>query len=182
MADPIDIESRLRRLEDIEAIKQLKARYCAYCDDDYDADGLASLFTEDAVWDGGGTFGRAEGRSGIRRHFSGAGKRVTIARHQVMNPIIDVGVGGDPDSATGHWLLFQPCTNAGPDGEQAVWLAATYADTYRRVAASDGAGSIGSPGPGGAEWLIASTMIDVAFFTPFDVGWLDQRFLPGREP
>ena len=84
-----------------------------------------------------------------------------------MNPIIEVGVEGDGDAATGHWLLFQPCTNAGRDGEQAVWLAATYADRYRRV---DG------------TWLIAATTIDVAFFTPFDVGWLDQRFLPGREP
>jgi len=168
MSSP-DLEARIRRLEDIEAIKQLKARYCAYCDDDYDADGLASVFTEDAVWDGGSTFGRAEGREGIRRHFAGAGDRVTIARHQVMNPIIEIDPGGD--TATGHWLLFQPCTNVGPDGEQAMWLAATYADTYRR---DDTAGADG--------WLISATMIDIAFFTPFDKGWLDQRFLPGREP
>ncbi len=166
--EPItDLEARLRRLEDIEAIKQLKARYCAYCDDGYDADGIASLFTEDAVWDGGRTFGRAEGREAIRAHFVGAGDRVTIARHQVMNPIIEVEPDGTGDRATGHWLLFQPCTNAGRDGEQAVWLAATYADTYRRD---------------GDSWLISSTEIDVAFFSPFDTGWLDQRFLPGREP
>lgn len=169
--DLADLESRLQRLEDIEAIKQLKALYCMHCDNDYDADALASVFTEDAVWDGGGTFGRADGREGIRKHFTGAGKRVTIARHQVMNPIIEVGVDRDgtvdPDAATGHWLLFQPCTNAGPDGEEAVWLAATYGDEYRRT--DDG-------------WLISATMIDVAFFTSFDAGWLDQRFLPGREP
>ncbi len=163
----VELERRLRRLEDSEEIKQLKALYCKYCDDNYDADGLASLFTEDAVWDGAGTFGRAEGREGIRRHFSGAAERVTIARHQVMNPMIEVGVDGDEDRATGHWLLFQPCTNAGPEREEAMWLAATYADEYRRV---DG------------RWLISATMIDVAFFTPFDTGWLDQRFLPGREP
>ena len=161
-----DLEARLRRLEDIETIKQLKAMYCRYCDDGYDADGIASLFTEDAVWDGGRTFGRAEGRDGIHRHFRGAGQRVTIARHQVMNPIIEIDPA-DPDLATGHWLLFQPCTDNGPDGERAVWLAATYADRYRRV--DDG-------------WLIAETLIDVAFFTPFDAGWMHQRFLPGREP
>lgn len=167
-----DLAARVRRLEDIEAIKQLKATYCAYCDADYDADGLASLFTDDAVWDGGGTFGRAEGREAIRRHFTGASDRVSIARHQVMNPIINV----EPDGRTamGQWLLFQPCTNAGPNGDEAVWLAATYHDVYQRT---DG-------GDGGAEsvWLIASTVIDVAFFTPYDVGWADQRFLPGREP
>lgn len=168
-----DLESRIRRLEDIEAIKQLKALYCAYCDDGYDADGIASLFTEDAIWDGAGTFGRADGREAIRKHFTGAGARVTIARHQVMNPMITVDLDGD--TATGHWLLFQPCTNAGPDGEEAVWLAATYADTYRRAdPAVDGETRFG--------WLIAETLIDVAFFTPFDAGWLDQRFLPGRAP
>ena len=163
-----DLDRRLRRLEDIEAIKQLKARYCALCDADYDADGIAELFTADGVWDGGSTFGVATGRDGIRAHFAGAAARVTIARHQVMNPIIEV----DGDEATGHWLLFQPCTNADRSGEQAVWLAATYADTYRRQ--GGGAGVDG--------WLIASTAIDVAFFTPFDVGWAEQRFLTGREP
>ena len=160
------LEARIRRLEDIESIKQLKARYCAACDDGYDPDRLAALFTEDATWDGGRTFGRVEGRAQIHRHFAGAGDRITIARHQVMNPIVELDPV-DPDLATGHWLLFQPCTNAGPDGEQAVWLAATYDDTYRRV---DG------------TWLIATTTIDVAFFTPFDAGWTEQRFLPGRAP
>jgi uncharacterized protein (TIGR02246 family) len=160
------LEARLRRLEDIEAIRQLKAEYCAACDDGYDPDRLAPLFTADAVWDGGRTFGRVEGRDGIHRHFAGASARITIARHQVMNPIVEIDPD-DGDRATGHWLLFQPCTAAGPDGEQAVWLAATYADVYRRV---DG------------RWLIASTSIDVAFFSPHDRGWVDQRFLPGRAP
>ena len=45
------IEARLRRLEDIEAIKRLKARYCAACDDGYDPDRLAALFTEDVCGD-----------------------------------------------------------------------------------------------------------------------------------
>lgn len=158
-----NLEARIQRLEDIETIKQLKARYCERCDANYDADGLAALFTEDAIWDGGKTFGVATGREAIRTHFSGASKRVTIARHQVMNPIIDV----DGDAAKGHWLLFQPCTNATREGEDAMWLAATYADTYRRV---DGV------------WLISGMTIDVAFFTPFDKGWVAERFLPGRAP
>jgi SnoaL-like domain len=156
-----DLAARVRRLEDIEAVKQLKARYCAYCDAGYDADGIAGLFTSDGVWDGGRTFGRAEGREEIRRHFRGAGDRLSIARHQVMNPIIEV----DGDVATGHWLLFQPCTD-GRTG-RALWLAATYADTYRRT--DDG-------------WRIAELTIDVAFFTPFDKGWAEERYLDGREP
>jgi ketosteroid isomerase-like protein len=156
-----DLEARVQRLEDIEAIKQLKALYCKYCDEGYDADGIASLFTEDGVWDGGRTFGRADGRESIHRHFRGAGARISIARHQVMNPIIEV----DGDEAVGHWLLFQPCTDARDNS--AVWLAATYSDTYRRD---------------GAEWKIHHLSIDVAFFSPFDKGWAQQQFLDGREP
>ncbi len=166
MTEPNDltlaaVAARLARLEDIEEIKQLKARYCDHCDNGYDPDGIASLMTEDAVWDGGNTFGVRRGRDEIRQHFQGAAARVAIARHQVMNPIIEV----DGDTATGQWLLFQPCTDAGVGG--AVWLAATYRDRYRRV---DG------------RWLIEHTGIDVAFFTEFDKGWAAQRFLPGREP
>ena len=84
-----DLERRLRVLEDIEAIKKLKARYCAYCDNNYDADGIAALFTEDAVWDGG-NFGRYEGREAIRTFFRGAPRIFPFAIHQVMNPIIEV--------------------------------------------------------------------------------------------
>src|SRR6201993_3163774 len=39
------IERRLQVLEDVEAIRNLKARYAALCDNQYDADGIASLFT-----------------------------------------------------------------------------------------------------------------------------------------
>lgn len=37
------------QLEDIEAIKTLKARYGYYCDDNYDPDGISSLFVENGV-------------------------------------------------------------------------------------------------------------------------------------
>ena len=160
-----DFDARLTRLEDIEEIKQLKARYCAYCDDGYDPNGIAALFTEDGIWDGGRTFGKREGRDAIHRHFEAASQRISIARHQVMNPIITI----DGDEATADWLLFQPCTITGEEGEhdQALWLAATYHDQYRRVEGT---------------WMISAMVIDVAFFTPFDTGWAKQQFLPGREP
>ena len=48
----MDLEERLARVESIERIRFLKARYCDLCDDGYDADALCELFTEDAIWDG----------------------------------------------------------------------------------------------------------------------------------
>ena len=50
------LAARVQRLEDIEEIKQLKAAYCRFCDDGYDPDGIASLFTDDGIWAGGDTF------------------------------------------------------------------------------------------------------------------------------
>src|SRR6266850_2233727 len=55
------IERRLQVLEDAEAIRNLKARYATLCDNQYDADGIANLFTKDAVWESP-ALGRFEGR------------------------------------------------------------------------------------------------------------------------
>ena len=63
------LERRLQALEDTEAIRNLKARYAALCDDHYDADGIAELFSEDAIWESP-ALGRFEGREMIRI-FSG---------------------------------------------------------------------------------------------------------------
>ena len=143
------LEERIQRLEDIEAIKNLKARYCALCDDNYEADGLAALFTDDAVWDGG-QLGVCRGREEIRVFFQKSPRAISFAIHQVANPIIEV----DGDSATGKWYLFQPCTFA--RSAQAIWMAAKYRDKYLRV---------------GADWLFEHVEIEIEFMTPFDEGW-----------
>jgi limonene-1,2-epoxide hydrolase len=48
------MERRLKFLQNAEAIRILKSRYAALCDDNYDADGIAALFTHDAIWDNPG--------------------------------------------------------------------------------------------------------------------------------
>src|ERR1700738_4553480 len=74
------IERRLQVLEDAEAIRNLKARYAALCDNQYDADGIASMFTEDAVWESPG-LGRFEGREAIRDFSRGASGIFSFAIH-----------------------------------------------------------------------------------------------------
>ena len=77
-----DIERRLQALEDIEAIKKLKIRYC-HCADAQDYPGFASLFTEDAVWEGG-AFGHAEGRK-TSKNSSAAFRRSRCHLHSITS-------------------------------------------------------------------------------------------------
>ena len=149
-----DLERRIKMLEDIEEIKRLKHRYCAYCDDSYDADGIASLFTEDAVWDGG-MRGKNEGREAIRSFFQNAPQRLPFAIHMVLNPIIEV----NGDTAKGTWYLFQPCTWA--DGNRAMWGSARYDEDYVRV---------------NGHWMFQNLKLTSHFWTPFDEGWVKTQF------
>lgn len=150
-----DLEKRLIALEDIEAIKKLKARYASYCDDNYNADGIASLFVEDAIFDGG-DFGKFVGREEIRKFFSEAPKMIPFAMHYTLNPIIEV----DGNYAIGTWYLFQACTFS--KGNQAVWGSARYNDEYVKV---------------DREWKFKKVVISSNFWTPFDQGWVKKRFI-----
>ena len=135
MADPAadgSLAARLTRLEDVEAIRALKMRYARYADAGYDADGIASLFMDDGVWDGGAVFGRAEGVDAIREFFAGAPGRIPWSLHYVLAPEIEVA--DDGRSATGSWYLWQPCIRRSSSGaERPAWLVGTYADRYVKV-------------------------------------------------
>ncbi len=159
MSNIEDLAKRLQVLEDIEAIKKMKAQYCAHCDDGYNPDGIAGLFVEDGVWDGGvDVFGKYDGQEAIRKFFTGASKMIPFAVHNVMNPIIEV----DGDSATGQWYLFQPCTMAGKNGDQAVWGAAKYNEDYVRV---------------NGVWKFQTLRVKFEFWTPYDQGWVQKKMI-----
>jgi hypothetical protein len=100
-----DLEKRITVLEDIEAIKQLKARYCAICDDDHNPDKIGSVFAEDGIWEGG-DFGKAQGHAAIRKLFEGFKQLISFSQHNLMNPIIEV----NGDHAKGTWYLLGPFT------------------------------------------------------------------------
>ena len=150
----------MRVLEDIEAIKQLKYRYADACDRGYDADTLADLFTEDAIWDGG-LFGRYEGREAIREFFARC-----LHRHPLRHALHD-----EPDHQRrrrrghGEWYLFQTCTFA--EGNTPIWGAARYEEEYERV---DGA------------WKFRHLKLISSFWTPYEEGWVKRRFVQDDWP
>lgn len=150
------MERRLLALEDAEAIRNLKAHYAALCDDHYNADGIAALFTEDAVWESPG-LGKFEGREAIRGFFRGAGGIFSFAIHYSLNGHIEI----DGDTARARWYLFMPCTVA--DGDRAMWRAGIDHETYARV---------------GGVWMFHHKRSEPLMNTSFEDGWAKARFVP----
>jgi len=149
-----ELETRVRALEDTDAIRNLKARYAELCDDNYNPDGIAALFVEDAVWESG-PLGRFEGREAIREFFRGASRIFTFAIHYSLNSQIEV-IG---DTAWAKWYLFMPCTVG--DGDQAMWRAGIDEEEYVRM---------------NGRWMFKSKKSTGLFSTPFDSGWNKVRF------
>ncbi len=155
IADLRALERRLLALEDAEAIRNLKARYAALCDDNYNADGIAELFTEDATWDSPG-LGRFTGREAIREFFRGAPEIFSFAIHYSLNGQIHV----DGDQARAQWYLFMPCTLR--MGDQAMWRAGIDHEEYVRV---DG------------SWKLRAKRSQPVMNARFEEGWGKTRFV-----
>lgn len=124
--DLADLDRRLTRIEDIEAIKQLKARYCAICDDEHNPNEITKIFVEDGIWEGG-QFGKAQGHAAIRELFVGFGKLISFSQHMVMNPIIEI----DGTRAKATWYFLGPFTYR--KDNNAAWVAVRYDDDYVKV-------------------------------------------------
>jgi hypothetical protein len=125
-------EQRLQRLEDIEAIKQLIARYATAADHNGDPEMMAPLFTADAVWNCEG-IGRFETRDGIAqglRQVSTEG--ISWALHYMTQPIIEIAADGK--SANGEYYLWELAKVMPEDGgpAQDTWIGGWYESKFRK--------------------------------------------------
>ena len=144
-----ELEKRVTQNEDVEAIKQLKARYCAVCDDNHNTGTITTLFVEDGIWEGAG-LGAHQGHDAIRALFKSFQERISFSQHNVMNPIIEV----QGDRAHGSWYLLGPFTFR--KGNRAVWLAARYEDDYVKV---------------NGEWKFKHLRAIGRMTAPYEKGW-----------
>jgi uncharacterized protein (TIGR02246 family) len=105
-----DLYASVRRLTDIEAVRQLKARYCAACDDDHDPDAVVALFQPGGRWSTSLGDTMCDGLDAIRSHFRGirASGRIRASTHMVTNPLIEI----DGDRATARWSFTMMYTGA----------------------------------------------------------------------
>jgi hypothetical protein len=153
------LESRLARLEAIEAIRVLKARYADVCDTGYDPVRMRPLFTDDAVWDGGPRFGRYEGIDAVCEFFAGISSTIIWALHYMIAPVIEVAPDGQ--TASGSWYLLEPCTFATDDGPRAMLITGRYAERYRL---EDDC------------WKFSELKLDCQTLSPLDEGWAKTPF------
>ena len=148
------VEARLQVLEDTDAIRNLKSRYAELCDDNYNPDGIAALFAEDAVWESE-SLGRYEGREAIRDFFARASSIFSFAIHYSLNSQIEE----TGNRARAQWFLFMPCTLAA--NNEAMWRAGIDREEYTRIDRS---------------WLFSYKHSTPVFHSSFDKGWSRERF------
>jgi hypothetical protein len=144
-----DLEKRIAVLEDIEAIKKLKARYCAICDEDHNPDKIITLFAPDGIWEGAGV-GQHQGHEAIRKLFQNFKERISFSQHMVMNPIIEV----TSERATGVWYFLGPFTMRA--GNRQLWLGARYEEDYVKL---------------NGEWKFSHLRAIGRMSAPYEKGW-----------
>ncbi|UQS17545.1 nuclear transport factor 2 family protein [Pseudomonas sp. HS6] len=142
------MNTELNRLLTLEAIRNLRLRYCHHLDANR-MDLLGRLFTEDALCqvDRGSWKGREAIEQGLSEAFSAFDTQQTGAYpffHAVSNHWIEIL---DENRAQGRCYLIDFATQR-PAGENPLLLLGLYADEYRRV---DG------------QWLISRTRLDVVW-------------------
>ncbi len=153
-----ELEARIRVLEDIEAIRRLKASYCDLCDaglsDPRNRDALVAHFTADAKLDFGmGDGSKFEGREGVETFFGQVVPgTLSFCMHMLHNSVIEV----DGDTATGRWYFEAPTTNAATG--KAQWLAGRYHEEYVRRQ---------------GVWKFSSIVTRWAYVADYQEGWGD---------
>ena len=122
------LETRLRRLEDADAIRRLKARYLACCDMK-DPQGMRDCFAPGQVRIDYGRIGVFDDRDQLVAIFEQLGCHPHIVEmHHGVNPQIDVL---DDTHARGTWGLHYQMTNT--QDQTITQLGAYYEDEYVKL-------------------------------------------------
>jgi ketosteroid isomerase-like protein len=126
----IEQEKRLRRLEDIQAIKDLHREYI-YWVNECNWDKVIDCFTDDCAVNIG-KWGLRRGKESLPKLFKQdiAGNNQGMGRdgHFATQPVIYV----NGDSATGHWLLYIMISNP-ENGLAMKWAHGRHDVEYTRV-------------------------------------------------
>lgn len=155
----MNLEDRISRLEDMEAIKQLKFTYAKTLDDGYDPDQVASLFTENGLWSITGVGGTAKGRDNIRNHSKRLGSAIKWGQHNMFSPIIKVSEDGTKAEGDFYLICLLTMTENGKD--EAYVLAGKYHDTFVKI---------------DVKWYFESINGHIDQSSPWSDGWVKNPY------
>jgi uncharacterized protein (TIGR02246 family) len=120
-----DIEQRIAQLEAESQIRQLIARYC-FTIDDRDYDGIAALFTDDAVVRSADGMMNAAGRDAIMKQYEDRFKVLGPGQHFMHDVVLDICDGDEARGrVSGHAELWRR--------DQMMVAGLRYSDRYRRT-------------------------------------------------
>jgi hypothetical protein len=150
-----ELAKRVQKLEDIEAIKQLKAEYADACDDMYNPKRMRDLFTKDAVWDGEKEgFGKYVGLDEVCGFFDGAKNSLLFGVHFFLQPRIKIL---SDTEAEGVFYLWQTSTmKSGKD----IFLAGLEFDKYRKE---------------NGKWKMSHMTLKLFYAADIKQGWKDDK-------
>ena len=123
------LEARIRKIEDVQEITNLQARY-AYHVDSTEIDELIDLFTDTFEWSVGfEEMTSFTSKPKLHRFLRKSAEFTPMMVHQPITPLIEV----KGDEATGIWYLVGMVTSKTPDGPKARWVQGRYDNEYARV-------------------------------------------------
>ena len=145
----MNLEQRIARLEAIEDIRQLKARYFQACDRK-DPDAVRECFASGDIDLRYGRIGDFTSREEMLAVFTRLACQAHIVEmHHGQNPVIDIH---DADTATGVWGLYYYLIDT--RRRTVTQLGGCYEDAYRRQ---------------GGQWRIARSYYEVTSTQIFDL-------------
>lgn len=152
-----DLQKKVQKLLDIEAVKNLIATYARGADRRNDPEIMGPLFSDDAVWECEG-FGRYRGRQAIAAGLAETAQRdITWTLHYMVSPTVEIDDSGDTGS--GHYYLWELAKMRGESGNiEACWAGGTY-DV--ELVKQDG------------RWLFSYMRLNLKLIAPYEKGWKD---------
>jgi len=160
MNESRDLEARIRRLEDLEAIKRIKHKYFR-CIDQGLWDEIGNCFAEEGIADYDPE-APLQGRAAITKFFKeNIAPAYSMCVHQGHNPELELT---SDTTATGIWQLENFMLTA--ETNTGFWIAGSYEDDYIKEK---------------GEWKINRTKVILIFWSDIEKGWAKERFTPMLE-
>lgn len=158
-----DLAARIQRLEDLEAIRSLKARYL-FCCDRKNPKGMRACFADGKVHIDYGVVGSFDNADALQKIFTDIGCHdYMVEMHHGANHQIEL-TGVDTARATWslHYFLIQT------EQKSLTQLGGYYEDEYRRI---------------GGEWKISSTKFIATSTLALDISsGAAKALFAGRPP